>query len=119
MGALYVAAEITVGRPCHSGLRHRRPRLEIQSDGGALCRNHASTALGRTTRRRLCTRALQAYTYGSAYAESYEHEIGTLERGKLADVVVMDRNLFTATPEEILNANVAFTIIDGEVVYEA
>ena len=63
--------------------------------------------------------ALQAYTYGAAYAESYEHEIGTLEAGKLADVVVMDRNLFEITPEEILRAKVAFTIVNGEIVYEA
>ena len=63
--------------------------------------------------------ALQAYTYGAAYAEGYEHEIGSIERGKLADIVVMDRNLFTAAPEEILEAKVALTIVDGQVVYEA
>ena len=63
--------------------------------------------------------ALQAYTYGAAYAEGYEHEIGSIERGKLADIVVMDRNLFTAAPEESLEAKVALTIVDGQVVYEA
>lgn len=63
--------------------------------------------------------ALQAYTYGSAYAESYEREIGSLERGKRADVVVMDRNLFKSTPAELLEAKVALTIVDGQVVYEA
>lgn len=63
--------------------------------------------------------ALQAYTYGSARSESFENRIGTLHAGKLADVVVMDRNLLTSTPEEILKAKPLFTIIDGKVVYEA
>lgn len=63
--------------------------------------------------------ALQAYTYGSARSESFEGSIGTLHAGKLADVVVMDRDLLAATPDEILAAKPLFTIIDGEIVYEA
>lgn len=63
--------------------------------------------------------ALQAYTYGSARAENFENRIGSLHPGKLADVVVMDRNLFTATPEEILEAKPLYTIIDGRIVYQA
>ncbi len=63
--------------------------------------------------------ALQAYTYGSAFVENFEHRIGALAEGKLADIVVMDRNLFAATPEEILEAKPAYTFIDGDVVFEA
>lgn len=63
--------------------------------------------------------ALQAYTYGSAVVENFEGRIGTLAQGKLADIVVMDRNLFASTPEEILNAKPIYTFIDGEVVFEA
>lgn len=37
--------------------------------------------------------ALKAYTYGSAYGCFREHELGTIEEGKLADLVVLDRNL--------------------------
>lgn len=63
--------------------------------------------------------ALQAYTYGSAVAESFQDRIGTLHAGKLADVVVMDCNLLEATPEEILQAKPLFTIVDGQVAYQA
>ena len=63
--------------------------------------------------------ALQAYTYGSAYVENFEDRIGTLRSGKLADVVIMDRNLFAATPEEILQAKPLYTFIDGKPVYQA
>lgn len=63
--------------------------------------------------------ALQGYTYGAARLENFEDRIGTLHAGKLADVVIMDRNLFAATPEEILKATPLYTFIDGEVVYKA
>ena len=63
--------------------------------------------------------ALQAYTYGSARAENFEEHIGTLAPGKFADIVVMDRNLFDATPAELLEAKPLYTFIDGEIVYQA
>lgn len=63
--------------------------------------------------------ALQAYTFGAAYVENFEDRIGTLAAGKLADVVIMDRNLFEASPEEILAAKPLCTFIDGKLVYEA
>ena len=63
--------------------------------------------------------ALQAYTYGSARAEGFEGRIGTLETGKLADIVVMDRNLFAIPAEDMREARPLYTIVDGTVVYEA
>lgn len=59
---------------------------------------------------------LKAYTSGAARAYSRE-DIGSLEKGKLADVVVVDRNLFAVTPEEIHDASVEMTIMDGKIVY--
>lgn len=61
---------------------------------------------------------IKGYTYGSAYGIGREHEIGTLEPGKFADIAVVDRNLFQVTPEEIRNAKVEMTIMDGEVIYK-
>lgn len=61
---------------------------------------------------------LHGYTYGGAYAEGREDELGTLEEGKLADITVIDRNLLTATSEEIKEAKVLMTIVDGRIVYE-
>ncbi len=63
--------------------------------------------------------AIQAYTYGSACAEGFEDRIGTLETGKLADIVVMDRNLFAIPVEDLREARPLYTIVDGTVVYEA
>ncbi|MFJ7940305.1 amidohydrolase [Peribacillus sp. NPDC096622] len=63
--------------------------------------------------------ALQAYTYGSAYGCFREHELGTIEEGKLADLVVLDRNLFDIPESEVLNTKVELTINDGKVVYKS
>lgn len=62
--------------------------------------------------------ALKAYTYGPAYGTFREHELGTIEPGKLADIIVLDRNLFDVPQEEILEAKVKLTITDGKIVFE-
>ena len=61
---------------------------------------------------------LKAYTYGSACAINREKELGTLEVGKLADVIVLDRDIFAGSKEGILNASVKLTIMDGQIVYK-
>ncbi len=62
--------------------------------------------------------ALRAYTSGSAYASFEEKEKGTLEIGKLADFVMIDRDL-TATPSEsIREARIMLTVVGGKVVFE-
>ncbi|KAI4444004.1 amidohydrolase [Schaedlerella arabinosiphila] len=63
--------------------------------------------------------ALKAYTWGSAYAEGCEQDLGILAEGMLADIIVLDKNLFEAKPQEILDTKVVTTIMDGQVVYEA
>lgn len=62
--------------------------------------------------------AIKAYTIGSAYGTFREHELGTLEVGKLADIVVLERNLFDIPEEEIPNTKVQLTIVAGNVVFE-
>ncbi|MGE7869822.1 amidohydrolase [Bacillus paramycoides] len=61
--------------------------------------------------------ALIAYTRDAAYAETFESDLGTLEPGKLADIVVLDRNLFDIDPMDIKYAQVDMTIFDGVIVY--
>ncbi len=61
--------------------------------------------------------ALKGYTIEGAYALCREKETGTLEAGKLADVVVVDRDLFAIPPEEILDAKAIMTMVDGKIVY--
>jgi predicted amidohydrolase YtcJ len=61
--------------------------------------------------------ALHAYTTGNAYALFREHELGSLTPGKLADVAVLDHDLFAMPPESLATARVAVTIAGGRVVY--
>ncbi|HYU53472.1 MAG TPA: amidohydrolase [Gemmatimonadaceae bacterium] len=62
--------------------------------------------------------ALRAYTTGGAYASFEETEKGSLSPGKLADVVIIDRDLTKITPETIRDAKIEYTIVGGRVVYD-
>jgi predicted amidohydrolase YtcJ len=61
--------------------------------------------------------ALAAATIGSAYVNHADHESGSVEPGKRADLTVLDRNLFAHPPEEIALAQADLTIVDGQVVF--
>jgi predicted amidohydrolase YtcJ len=61
--------------------------------------------------------ALRAYTAGNAYATFDEGKRGTLAPGRYADVVVVDRDLFTMPPDSLDQAKVRVTIVGGRVVY--
>jgi predicted amidohydrolase YtcJ len=62
--------------------------------------------------------ALTAYTRSAAYASFEEGQKGTLAPGMLADVVVIDRDLRSIPPEQIRDARVTRTIVNGKVVYQ-
>jgi len=61
--------------------------------------------------------AVRAYTIGSAYAEFQENEKGTIAPGKLADLVILSRDIFKIDPVEIEKVKVVMTIMDGRMVY--
>jgi predicted amidohydrolase YtcJ len=63
--------------------------------------------------------AIAAYTTGSAFAEFAEKEKGTLAPGMLADLVVLDRDITSVPPEQILATKVLRTVVGGKTVYEA
>lgn len=63
--------------------------------------------------------ALAAYTNGGAYVSFEEHDSGSLEAGKLADLIVLDRNLFAIPAEQIHQARVLWTLLEGRDVYKA
>jgi len=62
--------------------------------------------------------AVKAYTIGSAYAEFQETKKGSITPGKLADLVILSKDIFKLDPKEIETARVVTTIVDGRVVYE-
>jgi predicted amidohydrolase YtcJ len=62
--------------------------------------------------------AVHAYTVNSAFAEHQETVKGSIEPGKLADLVVLSDDIFSIAPTEIQNTKVEMTIFDGRVIYE-
>jgi predicted amidohydrolase YtcJ len=61
---------------------------------------------------------LKICTLSSACALNRDDDLGSLERGKLADITVLDRNLFKVPTEEILDTMPVMTMVDGQVVFE-
>jgi hypothetical protein len=61
--------------------------------------------------------ALRAYTLGAAYAAGLEDRLGSLTPGKLADLVVLDRDIFACDPMAIAETRVVATMIGGRFVY--
>ncbi len=62
--------------------------------------------------------AIRAYTIDSAFTLRWDDIIGSIEVGKRADLIVLDRNLFECTTDEIAEANVLATMVNGKVVHE-
>lgn len=62
-------------------------------------------------------RMLQAYTINGAYAHQAERETGSLEAGKLADLIVLDHNLFDVPAEAIHRTRVLLTLLEGKPVW--
>jgi len=63
--------------------------------------------------------ALETFTAGSAWVNFLDDETGTIEPGKLADLVVLDRNVLDPGTGPIGDANVLLTLVEGEAVYAA
>ena len=62
--------------------------------------------------------AVSAYTAGSAYAEFQDADKGTIARGKLADLVILDQDIFSIPPGSIKDVTVTTTITGGKVVFQ-
>jgi hypothetical protein len=63
--------------------------------------------------------AIRVMTLGGAYSMRKENELGSIEKGKAADMVVLDRNLFEIDPGSIIDTRVVYTIFGGKIVYDA
>ena len=83
------------------------------AQGGA-----APTLLSYVPEERLTVeQAVNAYTRGSAYANFTDDRLGTLESGKLADLVVLSQDIFSAPHEQIGKTQVMLTMVGGKIVF--
>ena len=64
------------------------------------------------------TQALEIYTRGGAKALRLDNETGSIEQGKLADLIVLDQNLFEIPAEKISDTQVEMTLFRGKAVYQ-
>jgi predicted amidohydrolase YtcJ len=62
---------------------------------------------------------LRSFTLHAAFAAHAEKELGSLTPGKLADLIVLSKDVMTVAPKEILSTTVTTTVIGGAIVYEA
>ena len=62
--------------------------------------------------------AIRAYTLNTAYANFEDDIKGSITPGKLADITVLDQNLFEVDPMNLPDVEVLYTIVDGDIVYE-
>lgn len=63
--------------------------------------------------------AVRSYTVWPAYTSFEEDLKGTLEKGKLADFIVISNDIFNSPPKELLNTTVTKTIVNGRVIYDS
>lgn len=84
-------------------------RMAPGSDNQAVLTPHQRLAL---------TDALVAYTVGGAWINHLEEVTGSVEIGKCADLVVLDRDLFAVPADLLADASVDMTFVDGQCVYE-
>ena len=61
--------------------------------------------------------AVRGYTQGPAYAAGMEDRLGTIKEGYLADMTILDKDIFTIDPMDILTTRVLGTIVDGRFVF--
>ena len=61
---------------------------------------------------------IAAYTINGAYQMGLDDVQGSIEVGKRADLIILDRNLFEISSSEISNATVTMTVFDGRTVYQ-
>lgn len=62
--------------------------------------------------------AIRCYTLNSAYAAHEDHIKGSIEVGKLADLIICDRDILAMDTHELHNVKVDLTMIDGKVEYQ-
>ncbi len=95
------------------------PPRPFEAVYSAVTRRSATGAAVNDSERVSAYDALRMYTINAARAGGHDRDRGSIEAGKLADLVLLDRNPLAVPPAELLEAMVTMTILDGRVVWEA
>jgi predicted amidohydrolase YtcJ len=106
--------------PVSSGMEGLNPFNEIEV--GHTRRNigdRDSNFLPPADERMPISTLLRGYTINGAYQLGVEKDLGSIEVGKLADLIVIEKNIFKQKPSDIHNNRVLMTVMDGDVVYKA
>ena len=61
--------------------------------------------------------AVKFFTFNAAYSVKEENRKGSIDIGKLADLVILDKDIFSIAPEDIISTEVAATVKNGYIVY--
>ena len=95
-------------------------RLTLSSDWNVSSINPfvgIQNAVTRTPQNISLEQAIKAYTINGAYVMRQENKVGSLEAGKLADFVILDRDIFTIPSTQINQTKVVLTVFNGEEIY--
>lgn len=96
-------------------------RLTLSSDWNVSTLNPfvgIANAVSRAPQNISLAEAIKAYTINGAYVMRQEDKVGSLEVGKLADFIVVDRNIFEIPINEIKQASVQMTVFNGNIIFE-
>lgn len=107
-------------------------RISIASDGPLMWQDTFSRLEGAITRKQpnngeealapeeaiSLETAIKAMTINSAYVLDLDKESGSIERGKYADMIILDQNLFEIKPEDISTTKVLYTLLNGQTVFD-
>lgn len=92
-----------------------RPLSPLKRQPGHLSLGRSQEALHRVTRQE----ALRLFTRGNSWFLRIEDKIGSIEPGKLADMVVLNKDYFDVADVEIKQIRSVLTVVDGKIVYDA
>jgi hypothetical protein len=97
----------------HYHLYNLVTRKQVADDGITVCEPDSVVAAGRVTTRQ----ALRMMTLTSAYALHMESTVGSLEPGKLADLIVVSRDPLAVAPDSLKDLVVLSTVVGGAPLY--
>ncbi|WP_299156297.1 amidohydrolase [uncultured Tenacibaculum sp.] len=102
-------------------LKEAEARLTLSSDWNVSSLNPfvgLQNAITRVPQNITLEEAIKAYTINGAYVMRQEDKVGSLQVGKLADFVVLDKDIFTIPPTQIKQTKVILTIFNGKEIYK-